>query len=303
MRNSARHAARTLSFALLTLVMGVAGAQAKSDYSGTWKINATKSDFGPMPPPDSLTQTIAHKDPDLKAHVVSTGGPMGDQTYDITYTTDGKECTNSFGGMEFKSVANWDGDDLVVDTKGKFNDTDFTSKDRWKLSSDGKTLTMERHFSSAMGEADMKKYWLPWLVGMPAETSRAICSVIFGGLFERFPRLRWCFAHAGGSFLPTLGRIQHGFDCRPDLVAVDNPNPPRNYLGKFWIDSVTHDPVMLRYVLEMVGDDKVCLGSDYPFPLGDLEIGKFIGEMDLAEETKAKIFYKNTFDWLLLSEK
>lgn len=149
-----------------------------------------------------------------------------------------------------------------------------------------------------MGEAEMKKYWLPWLVGMPAETSRAICSLIFGGVMERLPRLRWCFAHAGGSFLTTIGRVQHGFDCRPDLVAVDNPVPPRNYLGKFWVDSATHDPALLRFVLETVGEDKVCLGSDYPFPLGDLEIGSFMENMQLPAHTLEKIFYKNTLAWL-----
>ncbi|MDZ7645752.1 MAG: amidohydrolase family protein [Cytophagales bacterium] len=78
----------------------------------------------------------------------------------------------------------------------------------------------------------MQRYWLPWLVGMPAETSRAMCSMIFGGIFERLPDLRVMFAHAGGSFLPTIGRIEHGFNCRPDLVAIDNNENPRKYLGK-----------------------------------------------------------------------
>ncbi len=92
-----------------------------------------------------------------------------------------------------------------------------------------------------MGEQQMQKYWLPWLVGMPAETTRAICSMIFGGVFEKFPKLRVAFAHGGGSFPYTLGRIEHGFDVRPDLVAVDNKNTPGNYLGKFWVDSLVHD--------------------------------------------------------------
>lgn len=149
-----------------------------------------------------------------------------------------------------------------------------------------------------MGEADMKKYWLPWLVGMPAETSRAVCSLIFGGVMERLPRLRWCFAHAGGSFLTTIGRVEHGFNCRPDLVAIDNPVNPRHYLGKFWVDSATHDPQLLRYILEVAGEDKVCLGTDYPFPLGDLEIGKFITEMGLPGPVLEKIFHRNTLAWL-----
>ncbi|MEY3367759.1 MAG: hypothetical protein RI973_914 [Bacteroidota bacterium] len=154
------------------------------------------------------------------------------------------------------------------------------------------------HPWNMMGEQHMRKYWLPWLVGMPAETSRAVCSLIFGGVLERLPGLRCCFAHAGGSFLPTIGRIEHGFNCRPDLVAVDNDRHPREYLGKFWVDCITHDLEMLKYVLGLVGEDKVTLGSDYPFPLGDLEIGAFIEESDLPPPVVEKIFYKNTLDWL-----
>lgn len=149
-----------------------------------------------------------------------------------------------------------------------------------------------------MGEKKMQRYWLPWLVGMPAETSRAICSMIFGGVLERLPNLKVMFAHAGGAFLPTLGRIQHGYECRPDLVAIDNQVPPKNYLGKFWIDSVTHDPLMLEYILRMVPANRVALGSDYPFPLGDLEIGKFIEEMNLPTPTLEAIFHGAALEWL-----
>jgi aminocarboxymuconate-semialdehyde decarboxylase len=154
------------------------------------------------------------------------------------------------------------------------------------------------HPWNMMGQKNMQRYWLPWLVGMPAETSRAICSMIFGGIFEKLPTLRVNFAHAGGSFLSTIGRIQHGFECRPDLVAIDNNVPPKNYLGKFWVDSVTHDAMMLDYVLKLQGSKKITLGTDYPFPLGDLEMGKFIEEMNLDLETKEDIFYKAALDWL-----
>lgn len=153
-----------------------------------------------------------------------------------------------------------------------------------------------------MGFDSMKKYWLPWLVGMPAETSRAACSMIFGGVLERLPNLRVCFSHAGGSFLPTLGRIEHGFNCRPDLVAIDNDVNPRDYVGKFWVDCITHDIDALKYILKMQGSKRVCLGSDYPFPLGDLEIGKFIEESDLSMQDKENIFSNSTLEWLNLDK-
>ena len=154
------------------------------------------------------------------------------------------------------------------------------------------------HPWNMMGTKHMQQYWLPWLVGMPAETSRAMCSMIFSGIFEKLPKLRVNFAHAGGSFLPTIGRIEHGFNCRPDLVAIDNNVKTRNYLGKFWVDSITHDPLMLEYVIKLQGTKKITLGSDYPFPLGDLEIGKFIEEMDISAEDKEDIFFRSTLEWL-----
>ena len=154
-----------------------------------------------------------------------------------------------------------------------------------------------------MGFGSMEKYWLPWLVGMPAETSRAACSMIFGGVLERLPNLRICFSHAGGSFLPTIGRIEHGFNSRPDLVAVDNPINPRDYIGKFWVDCITHDIEALKYILKLQGSKRVCLGSDYPFPLGDLEIGKFIAESDLDKDAIIDIFSNSTLEWLNLDAK
>lgn len=159
------------------------------------------------------------------------------------------------------------------------------------------------HPWNMMGYEFMTKYWLPWLVGMPAETSRAICSFIFSGLLERLPALRVCFAHAGGSFMGTVGRIEHGWRCRPDLVAVDNPHNPRDYLGRFWVDSITHDPKVLEYILELQGSRRICLGSDYPFPLGDLEIGRMVEDMRLPANTVEDIFFRSTLEWLGLEEK
>jgi aminocarboxymuconate-semialdehyde decarboxylase len=153
-----------------------------------------------------------------------------------------------------------------------------------------------------MGQDKMPKYWLPWLVGMPAETSLAICSMIFGGVFEKFPKLRVAFAHGGGSFPMTIGRIEHGFQCRPDLVAVDNAVNPKNYLGKFWLDSLVHDADALKFIVKLMGSNRIALGSDYPFPLGEEVPGKLIESSDFSPAIKAQLLYQNALEWLGVSE-
>ena len=153
-----------------------------------------------------------------------------------------------------------------------------------------------------MGKEKMPHYWLPWLVGMPAETSLAICSVIFGGVLERLPKLRIGFAHGGGSFPHTIGRVQHGYDVRPDLCAVDNTVPPRDYLGKFYVDSLVHDADALRYLIKVVGANRIALGSDYPFPLGEQRPGALIESMDdLSREIKDRLLFESALEFLGLS--
>ena len=153
-----------------------------------------------------------------------------------------------------------------------------------------------------MGKEKMPQYWLPWLVGMPAETSLAICSVIFGGVLERLPKLRIGFAHGGGSFPHTIGRVQHGYDVRPDLCAVDNTVPPRDYLGKFYVDSLVHDADALRYLIKVVGANRIALGSDYPFPLGEQRPGALIESMDdLSRKIKDRLLFESALEFLGLS--
>ena len=153
-----------------------------------------------------------------------------------------------------------------------------------------------------VGRERMPKYWLQWLVGMPAETTLAVCSMIFGGVLERLPKLRVLFAHGGGTFPATVGRIARGFDVRPDLCAVDNAVDPREYLGRFYVDSLVHDEAMLRYTMELLGDDKVALGSDYPFPLGEAVPGTLIESMRLAAEAQAKLLHGAALEWLGLNQ-
>lgn len=155
-----------------------------------------------------------------------------------------------------------------------------------------------------LGRDRMQKYWLPWLVGMPAETALAICSLIFGGVFERLPALRWCFAHGGGSFAATVGRIHHGFESRPDLCARDNPKGPRSYLGKFFVDSLVHDADALRLLLTVLGEKRIVLGTDYPFPLGEAQPGALIESLpELSRQTRQRLLAGNALEFLGLKKK
>ena len=139
-----------------------------------------------------------------------------------------------------------------------------------------------------LGRERMAKYWLAWLVGMPTETTLAICSLLFGGVLERLPALRVGFAHGGGSFPGTLGRIEHGFRVRPDLVATDNPLAPSRYLRRMWVDSLVHDPEALRRLVHLFGAERVCLGTDYPFPLGEAVPGALIESLDDLDERERR---------------
>jgi aminocarboxymuconate-semialdehyde decarboxylase len=150
-----------------------------------------------------------------------------------------------------------------------------------------------------MGAERMPKYWLPWLVGMPAELSLAICSLIFGGVLERLPRLRIGFAHGGGAFPGTIGRIERGFHARPDLCAVDNPVGPRAHLGRLYFDSLVHDADALRYLLRLVGPDRIALGSDFPFPLGEAIPGRLIETMeDLTGSARERLLAGTALQFL-----
>ncbi len=167
----------------------------------------------------------------------------------------------------------------------------------WKVAEDLKAAILI-HPWDMFGQEHITQYWLPWLVGMPAEISRAIAHMIFGGVFERFPNLKVCFAHGGGSFLPTISRLEHGFNCRPDLVALDNPINPKNYLGKFWVDSHVNDHKMLQYIIDLIGADKVMQGSDYPFPLGESVPGDLIRTAPFTKEIKEKLMSTAAISWL-----
>jgi hypothetical protein len=146
---------RSLIPAALAMVLSMAGAaHAKPNFTGDWKLIVDKSDFGPMPPPASATAKVAHAEPEVKMTVKQVGD-QGEMEYSSTYSTDGKETSNTFGPMETKSTAAWEGEVLVVNTKLDVNGSEVKLIQKWTLSEDGKTLRQATHVVSPQGEFDM----------------------------------------------------------------------------------------------------------------------------------------------------
>ena len=164
-------------------------------------------------------------------------------------------------------------------------------------------LSIFVHPWQMLGSDRMNLYWLPWLVGMPAETALSICSLIFGGVFERLPKLRIAFAHGGGAFPSIIGRLEHGYNVRPDIVATHNKHNPRDYLGKFYLDSLVHEPAVLQYMIDLFGAECIALGSDYPFPLGENNPGKMIKDMKLEQDITNWLYADTALKWLNLNRK
>lgn len=150
-----------------------------------------------------------------------------------------------------------------------------------------------------LGKERMSDHWLPWLVGMPAETALAICSVTMGGVLERLPDLRIGFAHGGGAFPFTLGRIDHGFRVRPDLCATRTERAPGEFLDRIYLDSLVHDADALRFLVERHGADRIALGSDYPFPLGEAVPGELIRSMEDLDDHQKRMLLGGTAERFL----
>jgi len=149
-----------------------------------------------------------------------------------------------------------------------------------------------------LGQERMQKFWLPWLIGMPTETALAIASLIFGGVFERLAELKVAFAHGGGSFPAVLGRLEQGFRVRPDLCAVNGNAGPRAYLERLYVDTLVHEPRLLHYLIELMGAERIALGSDYPFVLGEGRPGEGIEALALSDATRERLWSGTALEWL-----
>ena len=138
-----------------------------------------------------------------------------------------------------------------------------------------------------------------WLVGMPAETHLSLLAMMLGGVFDRVPdTLRIAFAHGGGSTAMWLGRATNAWHQRNDAVRGRSEHPPDHYVGRFFVDTVVFDPHILRMLLSVLGRDRVMLGSDYPYPLGERPVGAVVEAADLPEDVNHAVLGGNAGIWL-----
>jgi aminocarboxymuconate-semialdehyde decarboxylase len=139
-----------------------------------------------------------------------------------------------------------------------------------------------------VGQERLTKYYFPLIVGNPLETALAASTLIYGGVLERLPALRVCFAHGGGAFPFTLARLDHGWKVRPEGPAAI-PRPPREYARRLYFDSLTLNPANLRFLVEQFGADHVVIGSDYPFDMGAVDPVGAVGEAALSDVARKQI--------------
>jgi len=145
------------------------------------------------------------------------------------------------------------------------------------------------------------RYYLGNLIGNPLDTTIAIASLIFGGVLDRHPDLKLCFAHGGGYACFGIGRFDHGFGVRPEPRQVLK-KLPSSYLKGLYYDCITHSPEALRYLVQTVGIDRVLLGTDYPFDMGYASPVEWVNSLaGFSQEEKEMILGENAGKLLGLS--
>jgi len=149
----------------------------------------------------------------------------------------------------------------------------------------------------------LDRWMARWLTGMPAETHLSIVAMVLGGAFDHLPEsLRICFAHGGGSFAFWLGRLENAWHRRPDVIRTSEL-PPSSYVGRFSVDSVVFNPNALRLLVDTLGADKVMIGSDFPYPLGESPVGAVVHRADFLDDSeRAQILRGNAERYLGLAD-
>lgn len=195
-------------------------------------------------------------------------------------------CINTLGLKGIEIGTNVNGNNLDDPSLIEF----FHMAEQWNV-------PLFVHPWETMGKERMPRHNLMYTVGMPSETALAAASLILGGVIEKFPKLKICFAHGGGSFPYILPRLDKGWNVWPHLRFISNP--PSHYTNNFYFDSLVNDPVNLKYLVDKFGHDRIMMGSDYPFLLREVPPGEVIDRaLDIPEEQRVAMLGANALRFL-----
>lgn len=150
-------------------------------------------------------------------------------------------------------------------------------------------------FHPTRGRANswLTNYHLRNLIGNPLETTVAMGNIIFSGIMDKLPNLNLCFAHGGGYIRQGIGRFNHGYNVREEAKS-NISHLPSDYLKSFYFDTITHSEEGLRNLINIVGDEQIFLGSDYPADMGEPYPVHFVENCSsITDSEKSKIFEEN----------
>jgi aminocarboxymuconate-semialdehyde decarboxylase len=142
------------------------------------------------------------------------------------------------------------------------------------------------------GRAELRDYYMWNVIGNPMETTVAAGHLILSGVMDAYPRLKILLAHGGGALPYLHGRLDRGFQQRPEINKVIS-KPPTEYLKQFYFDTITHDAGVLKSLVDLVGADHVLLGSDYPFDMGNETPVELVCSAGLGDEAEKLILGEN----------
>lgn len=174
------------------------------------------------------------------------------------------------------------------------NGKEITEQALWPLYErcEAAGLPVLLHPLAVIGAERLKPYYLHNLLGNPFDTTVAAANLIFSGVLDRFPRLDVVLPHAGGALPFLWARLQRGQRVRPE--AQDRAKlPVRDYLRRFHYDTIGHDPQVVRQLVDVVGADRVMLGSDYCFDMGYEQPREIIGQLGLSAVEQQRILGDN----------
>ena len=185
-----------------------------------------------------------------------------------------------------------------VEIGSNINGVDLDDERFWPIyeAAEALGLVLLIHGNNVIGSDRMKDFHLQNLLGFPADTTLAATRLIFSGVLDRFPKLKICLGQAGG-FLPyIIGRLDHGYNVRPECKRLVK-SKPSEYLRRFYYDTIIHAPGPLGFLIDTVGKDRVMLGTDFPFDMGVSDVHRDIEALDVSDDERSWLQHRTASEF------